>query len=347
MKKILLILAAALTLGSCMHFIRTGTVSGEKDIALHVDDLEGAQFYGGMSACENCWPDPDTNRLYVTGLKGHVYLLDGESVETLTIHKQIRPGGYALGIDRGPDGKIYVAIAPGLTDNEWKTRGGYVVRFDTDLESMEILTEMYPAINGLAFDGDGHCYVASSNFNFLFPEGTIYRFTVYPDGRVSKPETLIDSMGMANGLSADPASGRMLYTDTLETAGFLQEGTGNEGGSLEVIYRKTSMTEAFDDLCTDSRGRIWMTDPNRRTIKRYDPLTDTLVRYRIDGFGQASSCRIRRENGEEVLYITELKSPVKGKENPYNGRGVLRVPIRGLEAAAIEAAAETARRHPG
>ena len=97
------------------------------------------------------------------------------------------------------------------------------------------------------------------------------------------------------------------------------------------------MSEAFDDLCTDSRDRLWMTDPNRRTIKRYDPATDTLVRYHLDGFGQASSCRIRVENGEEIMYITELKSPEKEGDNPYNGRGVLRVPLRSLSAA--EAAA--------
>ncbi len=335
-KKNLLIFIAILPLVSCMHFIRTGTVTEEKAVSVHIDDLNAAQLYEGMNSCENCFPDPESNRLYVTSLTGHVYLLDGENGAFLTIQKQIRPGGYALGIDRGPDGKIYMAIAPGTTDDEWKKNGGYVARFDADLESMEILTEMYPSINGLAFDDDGYCYLASSNFNFLFPEGTIHRFTVLPDGRVSKPETLIASMGMANGLFADPASGRILYTDTLETAGFLREGTDTDESSLEVIYRKTSMTEAFDDLCTDSRGRLWMTDPNCRTIKQYDPINDTLVRYTIDGFGQASSCRIRMENGEEILYITELKSPVKNKENPYNGRGVLRVPVRALEAAAIE-----------
>lgn len=332
MKRILLYFVAVLPLISCTHFIRTGSVAEEKEIAIHVDDLEAAQFYQGMEACENCYPDPDANRLYVTGLTGHVYLLDGKSGKTLTIRKQIRPGGYALGIDKGPDGKIYIAVAPGRSDREWKKNGGYIARFDTGLGSMEILTDLFPSINGLAFDADGTCYLATSNFNFLFPQGTIERFTVCPDGSIANAESYITSMGMANGLYHDPASGRVLYTDTLETAGFLRE-SADGGGSLDVLYRKTSMTEAFDDLCTDTRGRVWMTDPNRRTIKQYDPATDTLVRYTIEGFGQASSCRIRLEKGEEILYITELKSPEKNKENPYNGRGVLRVPVRSLDTA--------------
>lgn len=329
---------AVCPLMSCLHFVRTGTVSDEKVVVVHMDSLDDAQFYGDMIACENCFPDPGSNRLYVTSLTGHVYLLDGDSGEALAICKEIRPGGYALGIDKGPDGKIYIAIAPGTTDREWKTPGGHVARFDVDLESPEILTDLYPAINGLAFDHTGTCYIASSNFNFLFPRGTIERFTVCPDGNIANAEPYITSMGMANGLCHDPASGRVLYTDTLETAGFLREGADG-GGSLDVLYRKTFMTEAFDDLCTDSRGSVWMTDPNRKTIKRYDPETDTLVRYTIEGFGQASSCRIRLEKGEEILYITELKGPVKNKNDPYNGRGVLRVPVRSLDAAEAAVAA--------
>lgn len=335
MKKSLIILAAILPLYSCMHFVRTGTISNEQEYVLHIDDLEGAVFYEGMEACENCWPDPDSNRLYVTSLGGHVYLLDGENTGNLTIHKQIKPGSYALGIDRGPDGKLYIAIAPGSTDKEWKKQGGYVARFDADLESMEIITQLYPAINGLAFDDQGRCYITSSNFNFLFPKGSIHRFTVLPDGTFSKTEVLVPSMGMANGLYTDPENGRIMYTDTLESVGLIvpQSTNDQEKAALEVIYRKASMTEAFDDLCTDSRGRLWITDPMRRTIKRYDPKTDTLIRYRIEGFGQASSCRIRIEHGEEILYITELKSPVKNKIEPYNGRGVLRVPLQSLDRA--------------
>ncbi|MDA3901300.1 MAG: hypothetical protein PF637_12375 [Spirochaetes bacterium] len=74
-----------------------------------------------------------------------------------------------------------------------------------------------------------------------------------------------------------------------------------------------------------------MTDPINHTLKMYDPSNDTLIRYNISGFGQASSCRIRIEDDDEILYITELVAPNKNRENPYNGRGILRVPIKSFD----------------
>ena len=88
--------------------------------------------------------------------------------------------------------------------------------------------------------------------------------------------------------------------------------------------------EGCDDLCTDSGGNIWITDPGQGTVKMFNPGTGRLTRFIIDGIGQASSCRIRVEGGLDVLYITELKSPSASKNESFNGRGVLVVPAQSL-----------------
>ena len=101
-------------------------------------------------------------------------------------------------------------------------------------------------------------------------------------------------------------------------------------GEATLIYRKGAFREAFDDLCVDGQGRLWMTDPTCPTLKVYDPADDSLVRIRITGFGQASSRRIRVEEGREILYVTELFAPERDRHNRYNGRGVLRVALESV-----------------
>jgi sugar lactone lactonase YvrE len=323
MKRIMLSCAILLLFVSCVHFVRTGTVTETREIVLDLSDRSDCRFYDGMVASENCWPDPGSNRLYVTTLNGELCMLDGPSGMELSRVKTLRPGGYVLGIALGADGFLYAAVCPGTTSKEWSGTGGYVARISHGFDAVEPLTGSYPSINGLTFDSQGRGYFATGNFNFVAPRGRIMEFTINPDGTVSEPKPASGPMGLANGLFWDTIGGRLLYTDTLETAGVLD----SETGVRRVLYRKTAMKEAFDDLCVDAQGRLWMTDPIRPTLKVYDPEKDLLIRYFIKGFGQASSCRIRVENGKEILYLTELAAPVKERKNRFNGRGVLRVPL--------------------
>jgi hypothetical protein len=62
----------------------------------------------------------------------------------------------------------------------------------------------------------------------------------------------------------------------------------------------------------------------------YNPGTGRLVRFVIKGVGQASSVRIRTEEGMEVLYITELKQKQSVRSSTFDGRGVLIVPAQSL-----------------
>lgn len=323
MRTIILLGVVLLLLTSCVHFVRTGKVSESREVELDLSDKADCRFYDGIPACENCWPEPGSLRLYVTTLKGELCLLDGPNGMELSRVSTLNPGGYVLGIDKGPNGDLYAAVCPGTSEKEWRTTGGYIARITPGFDAAVPVTGHYPAINGLAFDRRGQGYFATGNFNFIAPRGQIMVFSVLPDGDVSEPKEASSPMGLANGLFWDGNGERLLYTDTLETAGILVP----ETGELQVLYRKTVPMEAFDDLCVDARGRLWMADPIRPTLKMYDPGRDLLIRYRIKGFGQASSCRIREENGQEILYVTELAAPQKDRKNRFNGRGILRVPL--------------------
>jgi len=73
-----------------------------------------------------------------------------------------------------------------------------------------------------------------------------------------------------------------------------------------------------------------MTDPVYSTVKMYNPGTNRLVRFSITGIGQTSSCRIRSEAGQEMLYISELKKSHQLMSDNFDGRGVLVVPAQSL-----------------
>lgn len=324
MNKLILPLLPLLCFSSCLHFVHIKPAKTVSEHQLDMTTMPGARFYDSMSACENVYPEPSTNKVYVTSLDGYIYLLDGERTDALSMIASLNTGGYALGIDRGSDGVLYAAICKYTSAKEWSAKGGGIARIDPGLKSFEMLSDEYPSINGLAFDNEGRGYFATSNFSFISPRGSIMRFSLNADGTLDKPEALTQNMGLANGLFYYPAHKKVYYSDTLESCGIIKSGKNGYG----IIYRKAAFKEAFDDLCVDSAGRLWMTDPIRRTLKVYDPDNDRLVRFMITGFGQASSCRIRNENGEEIIYITELAAPKRTKGKPFNGRGLLRVPLK-------------------
>lgn len=297
----------------------------EDTVKIALSELNGAVFVQGMNACENLYVDKGTMRVYVTDLGGFLHLLDGESREKLKLIKSLKIGQLGLGIDKGPDGSLYVGFSQYDTQG-WIKKGGAIYRVDPELRHFVKLTTDYPAINGLAFDGTGCCYFATSNFSFFHPKGTVYIMQIAPDGSYTTPEIFLDNIGLSNGLHYSARENRMYLSDTLETVSSFSPG----GQSMDVIYRKTKYMESTDDICTDRQGNLWMSDPFDSTLKKYNPKKKQLVRYDIDGIGQTSACGIREEEGEEVLYVTEIKKKRDPMSDVYDGRGVLVVPMQSL-----------------
>jgi sugar lactone lactonase YvrE len=145
-------------------------------------------------------------------------------------------------------------------------------------------------------------------------------------GSYSLPEIFIPAAGIANGLFYDDHQHKIFLSSTLD--GIYNFSPSEE--SLNEVYLKLKFMEACDDLCTDISGNVWMTDPGMSTIKIFNPGTNRLVRFVIDGIGQTSSCRIRSENGQEMLFITELKQSQRPASGKFDGRGVLIVPANSL-----------------
>jgi len=308
------------------HLLRFSKGIDERTVTVKLEELPGAVFIRGMTGSENLYLDDVSERVYVTDLHGTIHMLDGDSWNKLKIIDSKKLGTFALGIAKGPDNKLYVNVSGGAA-NDWLNEGGAVWRIGPDLKAPEKLTGPYPGINGLSFDGEGNLYFAAGNAAIMHPDGHIYHMKVRGDGSFGKPEIFLAHVGWANGLYFSAKENRFLFSNTVEGCFTFSPGIPK----AEPVYYKTKIAESIDDLCMDKAGRLWMTDPGKSTVKMFDPRTRRLMRYRLEGIGQTSSCRIREENGEEILYLTELKQSQKVSLQVFDGRGLIAVPIKSLE----------------
>jgi sugar lactone lactonase YvrE len=307
------------------HLLEFSRGITEFRVTVKLDSLEGGQFVTGMKGCENILPEKDSTGVYVSCLDGNIHYLSPEPSGGFRISKSFKAGEAVTGLAISADGSLYAAVST-VPMKEWLTTGGSIYRIARDLSSKGKITENYPAMNGICADSQGNLYFASSNFNLFHPDGKVYRMISNENGLFSPPEPYILDAGGANGLYYDQLQDKIFFSNTL---GGIYEFTSQDN-TLKEVYLKLKFLEACDDLCTDISGNVWMTDPQHSTVKMFNPGTNRLVRFNIEGFGQASSCRIRSENGREMLYITELKLSHSPVSTDFNGRGVLVVPAQSL-----------------
>ena len=295
-----------------------------RTVKVALEDLDRAVFVQGMNGCENLIVDNDSLRIYVSDLDGYVHLVDGDSREHLRVVRSMQVAEeYALGIDRGPDGFLYV----GASGKDWLKTGGAVYRLDRGLEKSEKLTAEFPGLNGLVFDGSGNLYFASGKMSILSRRGAIYRMEISPAGGHARPEIFLADRKNPNGLFYSGKENRVVFTEMLTGVSRFDP----ETGEVEKILGKTRVLEAYDDVCMDRDGTYWVTDPPGGFIKRYNPNEGELTRYIVEGVGQTSACGVREENGEQILYVTELKqSRGKPLSQKFDGRGVVGIPVREL-----------------
>jgi len=307
------------------HLLEFSEGIQEIRIEVELDSLANARFYPGMEGCENLALDPAGYGFFVTALNGSVYRLDGPGKDSIRIVKSIQAGSTVTGICRVSDTLLAVVVNLNSAE-EWKSTGGAVFLMNDKLEMVEQLTANFPSANGICADSEGHLYFASSNFNFLSPEGAIFRLEKDTNGHYSSPKPYIQDIGLANGLFYDARQDRVFFSNTV--GGVFSVLAGQKDFRAE--YLKIRFLEACDDLCTDQSGNLWMTDPGYSSVKVFNPGTGKLVRFVIKGIGQTSSCRIRNENGKEIIYLAELKRDQKPTSEVFDGRGVIRIPASDL-----------------
>jgi sugar lactone lactonase YvrE len=230
-----------------------------------------------------------------------------------------------MGITKTNGGDILAAVS-NYTLEIWKSKGAALNMMKSDFSTVRAITADYPSMNGICTDNQGNLYFTSGNFNFLNPSGAVYVMKRNADGTFLQPEICIPDAGMANGLYFDRRQELIFFSNTM--GGVYSFSPGDS--VLQEVYLKLRFMEACDDLCTDIAGNVWMTDPGNSTVKMFNPGTGVLARFTIEGIGQTSSCRIRSENGREMLYISELKKEQKPMSKVHDGRGILLVPAQDL-----------------
>lgn len=317
MRKIIIGLIVAIFLSSCSSSL----VSIKEIKTSNLKDFNSAQFIQGMNGAENIYLVPNSSAIYVTDLSGTIYLLDENDDGRIRIKKSLNIGKSAIGIVQGKDGYLYVTASEHDMDG-WLEYGGEVYRVDTELKSYVKITDKFKGINGLSIDDNDNIYFAIGDLEFFFPDGAIYKMT-YDEklNRYNKPELFLDKLGSANGVFYSKIHNSILFTETFSKVSMVSLQTKK----VTEVFGKTKIVEGFDDLCMDSKGRIWVAEPTGGFLKMYNPQNQKLIRFHIKELGLASSCRTRLKGEEEFIYITEREIDKKN-----DGRGLIILSISEL-----------------
>lgn len=299
----------------------TGTDKIEKNsVKLELSKIKGGRFITGINGAENICLEQSSLRVYISDISGYITLLDGEDFNKLEIVKTKKVGELVLGLAQDSKGFIYAGVCNYSVEG-WREKGGAVYRFTSEIDSMTQITSEYPGINGITIDIKDRLFFASSNFDHIDPEGNIFKVSLDSS---SGPEIFIKDAGMANGLYYDHSNKKIYFSDTI--TGVYTFSSDNP--QLKMIYKPQRFWGLIDDLGTDSKGRVWMSDPGSSFIKCFDQIEQKVTYFNMKELGHASSCRIRNENGEDIIYITELTMKGKGI---YDGRGLVIIPLKSLE----------------
>lgn len=298
-------------------------VKQQENRQLNWNQLSPVSLIEGMRGAENIYMPADSSRIYVTDLSGMVYLLDDNEQGKLEVQASLKVGNTALGIAEGKDGYLYVNASEHDTDN-WLTLGGALYQVDKELRSAMRVSGDYPGINGLTRGPEGALYFATGNLRMFSPRGALYKLEFDAvQHQYSAPQPLLLDIGSANGMLYHEHSQELLFSETFSKVSSFDLATQ----STSELFGKTRLVEGFDDLCVDSKGRIWVTEPVAGFLKMYERDSMKLTRIRVDGLGVASSCATAMRWGEEHIFVTEREI-----NNNDDGRGLAVIPIRLLLA---------------
>jgi len=320
MIKLMITLCVAVLLAGC-----SGSAEISETRKLNMNEISSLQFLQGMHGAENIYLDTSSPSIYVTDLSGTIYLVEESKDGKLFISASIDFGELATGIIEGKDGFLYAGGSRYPEKDYLREKGGSVFRIDKELNRYEILYSAYRGINGLATDSNGHLYFTTGNLKFLSPKGAVYKMSYDPgQNTYGSPFKIIDRLGSANGLYYSEYYDALIITETFSGVSKIDLSSN----TAAPLLNKSKMVEGFDDVTVDSKGRIWVAEPVGGFIKVLDPAEKKLTRFRIEGLGVASSCRIGFDaHGEEVIYISERQL----KKN-NDGRGLIAIPLSSFKA---------------
>lgn len=262
---------------------------------------------GGMEGVENIYTVPDSMDLYVSDCSGHLYKVSYN--DKFEITKKVKVGDFALGITMDK-GNLYFAAS----ECDWSNVGGSIYKTDSSLTKVEKITKKYPGINGVTSDDKSNIYFTIGKMNPIDKSGIIYKFN--STSMKAEPEAFLTDLKCPNGLDYDKKNNRLIFSETFKGINEMDLYTKQK----TEVFGKSRVVEGFDDVCKDSKGNYWVGDQPNGFIKMYNPKQNRVFYFRSKQLGVSSSCKIRIENGKEILYVAEIKRTQKSKK--YDGRGV-------------------------
>lgn len=291
------------------------------------------RYTRGINGGENLHLDPLSFKSYITALDGTIHLFDGENRFSLMEVTSIHPGDSALGIAADAQGNIYFGSGKG----EWLKEGAAIWKASPDLTNAIQLTSAFPCLNGVDMDDAGNLYFASAKLSLLNPGGNIYKISAQQLASGTNLSTqlfLPDLKVSANGVFIEPQHQTLYFSGTFKGV----ESISLDGKDRTPIVGKSRMVEGFDDLCVDGRGLLYIADQPNGFLKLFDMESGQLWRIHLDGFGVASSCRMREEisirtgEKEEIIYVTEFKK--KTGDSDFSGDCFVSLPVEMILRAA-------------
>lgn len=298
----------------------------EDVVIINPDEIDNFTFIEGICAPENVFPDHNTQNLYVSGKNGMLFLLTGVNYKDLKVIDSLQIAvGLCFGIDYGFDGNLYVSASDYNHNNGWPEKGSAVYQVDKALTSKRKLTDEIPGMKGIAYDNFGNLYLTSGNMDYMNPEGKILRSNLNIDKTLSKPIVFISKMKGTDGVFYNKNTQNVFFS----TFTGIFEYNINKSKIKQIVFKNKTF-ERFGDFCIDKKGRYWMADPGNSLVKVFFPESERLVRIKIESFGQSSSCRIRHENNQDIIYIAENRREFSNT-TPKNGRGVIVFPVSSVE----------------
>lgn len=261
----------------------------------------------GMEGVENTYTVPESMDLYASDCSGYLYKVSYDN--KFVIDNKVKVGDFALGITMDK-GILYFAAS----GSDWSNVGGSIYKADYNLKNIEKMTLNYPGINGVTSDDKSNIYFTVGKMNPFDKNGIIYKLN--STNMQVEPEPLLTGLKCPNGLDYDKKSNSLIFSETFKG---INEFDLNSKQKRNV-FGKSRVVEGFDDICKDSKGNYWVGDQPNGFIKMYNPKQNRVFYFRSEQFGVSSSCKIRIEDGKDILYVAEIKQ--SGKSKNYDGRGV-------------------------
>ena len=244
---------------------------------------------------------PIEKRLYWVDIPaGDLYQTNSDLSEFKKTHFETQIGTFAFKADGG----FLLAAAEGFANwHEGQVEPEYFWNPLPDREGVRL--------NDGKVDPSGRFWAGS--MDFTHKKGQLYRLD--PDG---SQHTILNNIGISNGLGWSPDRKTMYYTDSLQFTIFAFDYDLDTGAITNqrpfVQLPQTSAEIVPDGLCVDTEGCVWSAHWNGWGLSRYDPQGHPIQRVEVP-VQKVTSCFFGGDDLDQ-LFITTAREGIPISELP-------------------------------